>query len=143
MSNTFKHKINTKYRLGLVEKVPISIQKFWNRMNFDKGEFIALRAKKREQILDNEMNNQLNYKIMTPENLIIKDGFRTIRIDSYIEYLTKKPTCRITCAEEAEETINLDGEWECSHPEDASFYVNVEQIDQIISKLQEVRSFLQ
>ena len=143
MSNTFKHKINTKYRLGLVEKVPISIQKFWNRMNFDKGEFIALRAKKREQILDNEMNNQLNYKIMTPENLIIKDGFRTIRIDSYIEYLTKKPTCRITCAEEAEETINLDGEWECDNPEDASFYVNVEQIDQIISKLQEARSFLQ
>ena len=29
-------------------------------MNFDKGKFIALRAKKREQILDNEMNNQLN-----------------------------------------------------------------------------------
>ena len=79
---------------------------------------------------------------MTPENLIIKDGFRTIRIDSYIEYLSKKPTCRITCAEEAEETINLDGEWECDHPEDASFYVNVEQIDQIISKLKEARSFL-
>ena len=80
---------------------------------------------------------------MTPENLIIKDGFRTIRIDSYIEYLTKKPTCRITCTEEAQETINLDGEWECDNPEDASFYVNVEQIDQIISKLQEARSFLQ
>ena len=60
MSNTFKHKFNTKYRLGLVEKVPISIQKFWNRMNFDKGKFLALRGKKREQILDNEMNNQLN-----------------------------------------------------------------------------------
>ena len=80
---------------------------------------------------------------MTPENLIINDGFRTIRIDSYIEYLTKKPTCRITCAEEAEETINLDGEWECDNPQDASFYVNVEQIDQIISALQEARSFLQ
>ena len=60
MSNTFKHKINTKYRLGLVEKVPISMKKYWNRINFDKGEFLALRAKKKEQILDNEMNNQLN-----------------------------------------------------------------------------------
>ena len=60
MSNTFKHKINTKYRLGLIEKVPISMKKYWNRINFDKGEFLALRAKKREQILDNEMNNQLN-----------------------------------------------------------------------------------
>ena len=62
MSNTFKHKLNTKYRLGLVEKVPISIQKFWDRMNFDKGEFLALRAKKKEQIIDNETNNQLNEK---------------------------------------------------------------------------------
>lgn len=60
MSNTFKHKLNTKYRLGLVEKVPISIKKYWNRINFDKGYFLSLRAKKREQILNNEMNNQLN-----------------------------------------------------------------------------------
>ena len=80
---------------------------------------------------------------MTPENLITKSGFRTIRIDSYIDFLSKKPTCRITCAEEAEETINLDGEWECDYPQDASFYVNVEQIDQIILKLQEARYFLQ
>ena len=80
---------------------------------------------------------------MTPESLIINDGFRTIRIDAFIEYLSKKPTCRITCAEEAEETIDLDGEWFCDNPQDASFYVNVEQIDQIISKLQEARSFLQ
>ena len=60
MSNTFKHKINTKYRLGLVEKVPISMKKYWNRINFDKGAFLDLRAKKKEQILDNEMDNQLN-----------------------------------------------------------------------------------
>ena len=63
MSNTFKHKLNTKYRLGLIERVPISIQKFWDRMNFDKGEFLALRAKKKEQILNNEMNNQLNNEL--------------------------------------------------------------------------------
>ena len=63
MSNTFKHKLNTKYRLGLIERVPISIQKFWDRMNFDKGEFLSLRAKKKEQILNNEMNNQLNNEL--------------------------------------------------------------------------------
>ena len=80
---------------------------------------------------------------MIPENLIITSGFRTLRIDSYIGFLTNKPTCRITCTEEAEETINLDGELECCHPKYVSFYVNVEQIDQIISKLQEARSFLQ
>ena len=80
---------------------------------------------------------------MIPESLIVTSGFRTLRIDTYIEYLTKKPTCCITCAEEAEETINLDGEWECDNPQYASFYVNVEKIDQIISKLHEARSFLQ
>lgn len=63
MSNTFKHKLNTKYRLGLVEKIPISMKKYWNRMNFDKGKFLALRAKKKEKILDTEMNNQLNNNI--------------------------------------------------------------------------------
>ena len=63
MSNTFKHKLNTKYRLGLVEKVPISIKKYWNRINFDKGYFLNLRAKKKEQILDNKMDNQLNNEL--------------------------------------------------------------------------------
>jgi hypothetical protein len=63
MSNTFKHKINTKYRLGLIVKVPISIEKYWDRKNFDKGDFLALRAKKREHIIDNEINNQLNNEL--------------------------------------------------------------------------------
>jgi hypothetical protein len=80
---------------------------------------------------------------MKPENLIINVGFRTIRIDIYNDYLSKKPTCRITCAEECEETQDIDGNWFCDNPQDAAFYVNVEQIDQIISKLQEARSFLQ
>ena len=62
MSNTFKQKLNTKYRLGLVDKVPISMKKYWNRINFDKGYFLSLRAKKKEQIIDNETNIQLNEK---------------------------------------------------------------------------------
>ena len=79
---------------------------------------------------------------MKPQNLIITEGFRTFRIDLFIEFLTKKPTCRITCAEDCEDSQDIDGEWIVDH-EDASFFVTVEQIDQIISKLQEARSFLQ
>ena len=79
---------------------------------------------------------------MKPENLILNSAFRTIRIDSYNDYLTKKPTVRITCLEECEESVNDDGEWFCDSPQDAAFFVNVEQIDQIILKLQEARSFL-
>jgi len=79
---------------------------------------------------------------MKPENLIITEGFRTIRIDSFIDFLSKKPTCRITCAEDCQDSQDIDGNWIYDH-EDASFYANIEQIDQIISKLQEARSFLQ
>ena len=54
MSNTYRHKLNTKYRLGLIDDVPISIHKYWNRINFDKGKFLNLRNKKLEKILDDE-----------------------------------------------------------------------------------------
>ena len=83
------------------------------------------------------------HRNMKPENLILNSGFRTIQIICYNDYLTKKPTCRITCMEECEESIDDDGEWFCDSPQDAAFFVNVEQIDQIISKLQEARTFLQ
>ena len=89
MANTFKHKIRIKYQLGLVENVPISIQKYWNRINFDKGEFLVLRAKKREQILNNEMNNQLNeimQKMENPikENRIVNDYTFARRFKSFL-----------------------------------------------------------
>ena len=44
--------------------------------------------------------------------------------------------------EECEESVDDDGEWYCDSPQDAAFFVNLEQIDQIIAKLQEARSFL-
>jgi hypothetical protein len=59
MSNTYRHKINTKYRLGLIDKVPINIKKYWNRINFDKGEFLALRIKKKESNIDKEIEQEL------------------------------------------------------------------------------------
>lgn len=55
MGKTFKHKLNVKHRIGLIENPPIFMRKFWNRINFDKGEFLALRAKKRDKILKKEM----------------------------------------------------------------------------------------
>lgn len=60
MSNTYRHKINTKYRLGLIDKVPINIKKYWNRINFDKSYFLALRLKKKESDIDKEADQELN-----------------------------------------------------------------------------------
>lgn len=68
MSDTKKHKISSKFRIGAIGigEVPFSVRNFWNRKNFDKGEFLALRAKKKEQIIDKEFNNELiNLKIMS------------------------------------------------------------------------------
>ena len=65
MSDTKKHKINSKFRLGLIGigEVPISIRLQWNRSNFDKGKFFSLRAKKKEQILNKEIDNELNREL--------------------------------------------------------------------------------
>ena len=76
MSDTKKHKINSKFRIGLIGigEVPNSVIKFWNRKNYDKGEFLALRAKKKEQIIDREFNNELiNLKIMNTEKMTLDE----------------------------------------------------------------------
>lgn len=63
MSNTFKHKINRKYHLGLIDKVPINIKMYWNRINFEKGYFLNLRNIKKEKIINKETINELNNEI--------------------------------------------------------------------------------
>ncbi len=63
MSNTFKHKIDAKYRLGLIEKVPMYIKKHWDRVNIRKGELLYLTSKKEEEILDKELNKELNNEL--------------------------------------------------------------------------------
>lgn len=78
---------------------------------------------------------------MKPENLIFKEGLKIIRIDTYYnEYLENKPTCCITCAEDYVDSD--DDEWIEDDWHEASFCLNIQQIDEIILKLQEARNFL-
>lgn len=49
MSNTHTHKIEGKFKNGLIEValVPVNVLKKWNRHNFDIGYFRNERNKKR------------------------------------------------------------------------------------------------
>ncbi|MBT7493503.1 MAG: hypothetical protein HN704_18040 [Bacteroidetes bacterium] len=97
----------------------------------------------------NEANKQPDTKALRlqnvmprfiPENLIIKSGVHTIRVDVFNDH-RKQPACRITCIDDMTETEDLDGNW-IEEYEDGCFYANNEQIDQIIKKLQEAKTFL-
>jgi len=61
MANTFKHKFLGKWNNGFQDIIPTRIKKYWDRKNNDKGEFMELRAKKKEQILNKEMNRNVNH----------------------------------------------------------------------------------
>ena len=78
---------------------------------------------------------------MIPENLVLKSGVHLLRIDSFIDYLTKKPTVRIECIDDDTCTQNMDGEW-IEEYSCATFRPNAENIDAIIAKLQEAKGFL-
>jgi hypothetical protein len=59
MGKTYRHMFLGKWNNGFQDMVPVSVKKFWDRHNFDKGKFLALRAKKRVDVLDDEL-----YKIL-------------------------------------------------------------------------------
>jgi hypothetical protein len=56
MSKSIRHKLEAKFRQGLIDikKIPASLKNKWNRSNFDWGEFRNLRNKKRLKDLDKE-----------------------------------------------------------------------------------------
>lgn len=76
------------------------------------------------------------------ESLNLKRGFRTLRITSRPDYLTKKPTVLITCETDCAETIDLDGEWVEEH-ESATYYPTIDELDLIIEKLKDAKAFMQ
>ena len=63
MSRTTKHRINSKFKAGLIElkNIPINIRKQWNRRNGDKGEARSRRNEyfakiKKDEIFVNNSN---------------------------------------------------------------------------------------
>jgi hypothetical protein len=82
---------------------------------------------------------------MKPENLVLKGGAHVFRIDAFLDYITKKPTARITCIDDMGTGSHTNDEGEDEWDEELSegrFYINKENIDIIISKLQEIKNYL-
>jgi len=57
MSNTRRHKLESKWKRGIIRKVPQSVHSKWNRHNNDWGEFRALKKKLVEKIMNRELKN--------------------------------------------------------------------------------------
>jgi hypothetical protein len=71
MSRTYNHIILGKFKNGSLQdinEIPIRIRKMWDRHNFDKGEFLTLRIKKKEERIHKEMINQKLYGSSLQEN---------------------------------------------------------------------------
>jgi hypothetical protein len=62
MANTVKHKIEGKFRQGLIDycDIPLSVRKKWSRHNFEVGYFRTLRNKIKESQSDNDMVSEIN-----------------------------------------------------------------------------------
>lgn len=56
MANTYLHKDIGRWKSGIIEPT-LKLMRFWDRYNFDIGEFKARRIKKRERIANNELKN--------------------------------------------------------------------------------------
>lgn len=52
MSNTYKHKVEGKFRNNIAQKIPISVINMWARHNWNVGERRKNRIKKLIKILD-------------------------------------------------------------------------------------------
>ena len=59
MSNTNLHKDKGKFNNGLLEEIPRNLQNYFDRSNWDIGEFSALKKNKTEKILDKEMKEEI------------------------------------------------------------------------------------
>ena len=79
---------------------------------------------------------------MKPESLILKGGVHTMRIDCFVEYLTQKPTCRITCVDDMSDTQDEDGNW-IEENESANYYLTIAEIDKVIAKLKEAKEYIE
>ena len=75
-----------------------------------------------------------------PESLVMTGGIHTIRIDMFEDYRTKKQ-CRITCIDDDTCTQDINDEW-IEESTEGCFYASVEDIDKIIEKLTEAKSYL-
>ena len=81
-----------------------------------------------------------NPPLPKPDTLILTGGVHTLAI-RYFEDHRKQKQVMIDVTDDCTHTIGLDGEWVEEH-ESACYYLSIEDIDKIISKLNEAKQYL-
>ena len=59
MSDTKKHKNKGKFNNGLLEELPIYLEKMFNRWNWEVGEFTKAKRELKDKIAEKELKEQL------------------------------------------------------------------------------------
>ena len=59
MSNTKKHKDQGKFNNGLLNELPIYLEKMFNRWNWEVGEFRKAKRELKDKIADEELKRQI------------------------------------------------------------------------------------
>ena len=59
MSNTKKHKDQGKFNNGLLNELPIYLEKMFNRWNWEVGEFRKAKRELKDKIAEKELKEQL------------------------------------------------------------------------------------
>ena len=80
---------------------------------------------------------------MKEETLKIEHGVHSIRITPMNEFISKKNMVRIECVDDCTDGIDLDGNWIPEYESASIDIYTLDDLELIISKLQDARSFLQ
>jgi hypothetical protein len=139
---------DSKKLIGKVKEVHKNLErKGWDWRSFYNGWIEGranMLAELREGNTDNLESGKCNKHIVkprfVPENLVMKGGAHIMRVDVFEDF-RKQPACRIKCIDDLSCTQDLDGEW-VEEIGEGCFYLDVEKIDLVISKLQEAKAFL-
>ena len=60
MSRTYLHKMKALFMNNIIEKIPLKLQKHFNRHNGDRGEFRLAKKELEEKIAEKELKQQTN-----------------------------------------------------------------------------------
>ena len=78
---------------------------------------------------------------MKPEKLLIKKGIHWLEVFTHKEPIEKKNYAMISCTEDLSDTIDDDGDFMDEY-ESARIWINVDEIDNVIAKLNEIKEWI-
>lgn len=66
MSNTHKHKNKGKFNNGMLDEIPQDLESYFDRHNFDIGEFRKTKKDLEDKIAEKEMKEEIEKMLNIP-----------------------------------------------------------------------------